>query len=236
MLRQIILFGVLMQSSMGCRSGCGTEKNRQMSTRTIADLSDRFLAIFNPPPPDPWRADQDVDRVVVAFRQAGPFKSLPAAGKQEIWFGKAYNLEPSGSSTESWLFLRIRPGAVDDRQLDKAHVARDLVLPYAVYTNVLGTDDIAEESDAIELFYAGVRAQPVHPSNHALPYIRKAKALDGEWPLIKTGGPSLVVAAPRPRWLRQQDRRLLLIDLAADASLEPPFKVTGSYAELWRVE
>jgi len=231
----------LAMAVTSCHSSCGTSSTERASemtpVRTIVDLNNARLAeIFVSVRERPLMPIDDARRVVTDFRQTGPFTALPAAGKQEIWFGKAYNLLPSGSSTESWIFLRIRSGPVDPKQQRKANVAPEVVLPYAVYTNVLSTDDIEEESDAIELFYAGMRGQPVHPKNQALPYIRKAPAVGGEWPLIKTGGPSLAVAAPRPRWLRQQDRRLLLIDLAADASLEPPFKVTGSYAQLWRVE
>jgi hypothetical protein len=167
----------------------------------------------------PTLPKDDAVRVLADFRDAGAFTQLPTGG-EELWFGKTYEVHADVRSYESYLFARFKPVA-------------DGV---AGFVTGLATDGWQEEGDASNIFHELQTGAPVKPS-HGYKYMKSTPPDDGWSPLVKSDGTSLILTAKSPRWLRQKDNRLLIIEKLSPISptRQAPYEAAGRYSELFRV-
>jgi hypothetical protein len=189
------------------------------SDLNVAQLIGELGPSYAAPDGTPTMPKDDAVRVLAEFKDAGLLTALPQAG-EELWFGKSYDVKADVNSFESYVFMRIKPQ--DDG--------------FIAFATALVTDGWQEDADASNIVHELKTGAPVKPS-HAYKYMKSTPPDDGYAPLTKSDGVSMVLTSSSPRWLRQKDNRILMIQhLPATApGRSAPYMAAGRYAELWHV-
>jgi hypothetical protein len=155
----------------------------------------------------------DAIRVLTRFRDADEL-ALPSG--EELWFGRSYDVHADANSFEGYVFCRLKRKGGD-------------VVGFASGLVVNGID---EDSAADSLLSAIQTGKNIGANNRAYQYMKTVEPDLGWAPLVRSDGKSTVLTARSPRWLRQKDGQLLMVERIPHQPNE--FFSAGRYAELWR--
>jgi hypothetical protein len=195
----------------------------------ITDLDVKDLLNRMGDPQDPPMPIDLAAKLLKDFGDADEFTAWPASG-EELWFGRSYNVHADATSDDSFVFARLKPG--------KTAADGFNVLDYSGFSVPLETADGAEEGDARSAMKALARGEQPSPTSAAVKYMRTTSPKDGWHAIAQIDGKSRVLIYNSPRWMRQKDGRMLLIEKLPIQSTvrRTPFHAAGRYAELWRVK